>query len=257
MHLTWYGSNTWLIELANQRILLDPWFVGPLVFGNQDWFFKAEQAQAYEIPKEIDLILLSQGLPDHAHPPTLKALDRSIPVVGSPKAAQVVEKLGYTTITAIAPGESAQIADHLEIKALPGSPIGPTVVENAYILRTSNQSLYYEPHGFHSPNVQQDAPVDAVITPLMDITLPLVGSFIKGGESALALAQALKPQVLIPTTVGGDVKYSGLLNKVMGTKGDLDALQAKIKAQGLDSQIIAPPATATRFEVPLRAYEMS
>ena len=34
MHLTWLDSNSWLIEMGGQRILLDPWLSGPLVFGN-------------------------------------------------------------------------------------------------------------------------------------------------------------------------------------------------------------------------------
>ncbi len=256
MHLTGYGANTWLIEMADQRILLDPWLVGPLVFGNQDWFFKAEHSQAYEIPVGIDLILLSQGLPDHAHPPTLNALDKGIPVIGSPKAAQVVKKLGYTHIEVIAPGQAVQISEVLEVKAFPGTPLGPTVIENAYVLsdRTHPTSLYYEPHGFHSPELKTQGPVDVVLTPLMDLTLPWVGPFIKGSQAALKLAQWLTPQVMVPTTIGGDVEYSGLLNKFIGIQGDLTALQLELDQLGQHTQILMPPTSATRFEVPLRAY---
>ena len=82
MYLTWLDSNSWLIEFAEHRILLDPWLVGPLVFGNLDWFFKAERQTPCPIPEHIDLILLSQGLADHAHPATLKQLDHKISVVG-------------------------------------------------------------------------------------------------------------------------------------------------------------------------------
>ncbi|MEM1369418.1 MAG: MBL fold metallo-hydrolase, partial [Cyanobacteria bacterium P01_H01_bin.15] len=32
MHLTYLDSNSWLIELAGQQILLDPWLVDDLVF---------------------------------------------------------------------------------------------------------------------------------------------------------------------------------------------------------------------------------
>ncbi|MBC6476050.1 MAG: MBL fold metallo-hydrolase [Hormoscilla sp. GM102CHS1] len=53
-----------LIELGDKRILLDPWLVGDLVFGNLTWFFKGSRPQPRPIPENIDLIILSQGLED-------------------------------------------------------------------------------------------------------------------------------------------------------------------------------------------------
>jgi len=41
MYLTWLDSNSWLIELAGKRILLDPWLVGDLTFGNLTWLFRS------------------------------------------------------------------------------------------------------------------------------------------------------------------------------------------------------------------------
>ncbi|MGL6282525.1 MAG: MBL fold metallo-hydrolase, partial [Microcoleaceae cyanobacterium] len=37
MYLTWLDSNSWLIEIADRKLLIDPWLVGPLVFGNFTW----------------------------------------------------------------------------------------------------------------------------------------------------------------------------------------------------------------------------
>ena len=96
MHLTWFDANSWLFEFGQQRLLVDPWLIGPLVFGNLPWFFIGKRPKQPAIPDNIDLILLSQGLPDHAHPPTLTQLDRDIPVVASASATKVVKKLGYT-----------------------------------------------------------------------------------------------------------------------------------------------------------------
>src|SRR6476469_2445707 len=106
MYLTWLDSNSWLIEMGGQRILLDPWLVGPLMFGNINWLFKGTRPQERPIPDRIDLILLSQGLEDHTHPPTLQQLDRNIPVVASPNAAKVVRELGYKQVTTLTHGET-------------------------------------------------------------------------------------------------------------------------------------------------------
>jgi L-ascorbate metabolism protein UlaG (beta-lactamase superfamily) len=45
MEATWLDSNSWLIELGGRRMLIDPWLVGELVFGQQAWLFKGEHPQ--------------------------------------------------------------------------------------------------------------------------------------------------------------------------------------------------------------------
>ncbi len=258
MYLTWFGNNSWLFEIANQRILLDPWFVGPLVFGNQSWFFKAEQAHSQPIPEPIDLILLSQGLPDHTHPPTLEVLDKNIPVWGSPNAIKQVTELGFRETTALEHGQSAQMAD-LSIEAYPGAPIGPLLTENAFVLRDrqTRHSIYYEPHGFHSPELKDAEPIDVAIVPLIDLTLPLVGAFIKGTEVALELATWVQPQVMIPTTVGGDITYSGWLNSLIGSEGDLETLRTRFKAEGLSAQILEPFPMGEQIKLSLSTAELN
>ncbi len=239
MQLTWLDSNSWLIELGGKRILLDPWLVGNLSFGDLPWLFQGTKTVDRPIPTNIDLILLSQGLPDHAHPPTLKVLDRSIPVVGSPSAAKVVQNLGYHTVTALAPGESYDFAG-VEINAVPGSPVGPTAIENGYILRADGTSLYYEPHGYHSPTLAQAAAIDIVITPLTDLKLPLIGSVIKGQASAIALCELLKPQFILPTAAGGDVKFEGLLMSILSAAGTVQQFQDLLKSKSLPTKAIEP-----------------
>jgi len=95
MQVTWFEANTWLVEWAGLRLLFDPWLVGPLVFGKLDWLFKAERRQPIaELPSNLDAIVITQGLEDHCHPLTLSRLDRGIPVIASPSAAQVVRGVG-------------------------------------------------------------------------------------------------------------------------------------------------------------------
>ena len=252
MYLTWLDSNSWLIEMGGKRILLDPWLVGSLSFGNMAWLFEGKKNTDRPIPENIDLILLSQGLPDHAHPPTLEKLDRAIPVVGSPGAAKVVEKMGYTQVTAIAHGETFTLADQVQIRAFPGSPVGPTLVENGYLLTDleQNTKLYYEPHGYHSPTLKDVAPVDVVITPIIDLKIPLLGSVIKGSASAVQAAEWLRPQVILPTAAGGDITFEGLLLSVLKAEGGADELRSLLAQKQLSTQVLEPEAWQ-RFEVKL------
>jgi L-ascorbate metabolism protein UlaG (beta-lactamase superfamily) len=239
MQLTWLDSNSWLIELGGKNILLDPWLVGNLTFGNLPWLFQGTKTVDRPIPSNVDLILLSQGLPDHAHRPTLEVLDRSIPVVASPSAAKVVKDLGYQQITALAPGETHDFAG-VSIKAVPGSPVGPTAIENGYILRAGNSSIYYEPHGYHSPVLANEQPIEVVITPLIDLKLPLLGAVIKGQASALALCELLQPKFIVPTAAGGDVKFEGLLMSILQAEGTVAEFQDLLKTKSLSTEAIDP-----------------
>lgn len=242
MHLTYFGANSWLIELGQQRILIDPWLVGSLVFGNLPWLFKGDRSVPLSaIPDKIDLILLSQGLEDHAHRPTLEQLDKTIPVVGSPSAAKVVEQLGYTQVTTLSPGQTFTLGNQIEIRALQGAPIGLTS-ENAYLVQQLEfgTTLYYEPHGFPTTELKDYAPVDVVISPVVNLELPLAGPIIKGSTTALQLAQWLQPQVFLPTAAGGDVVYEGLINFLLRTVGTVDELRSQLKKHNLQTQVIDP-----------------
>lgn len=246
MYLTWLDSNSWLIELGegdkSVRILMDPWLVGDLMFGNARWFFRGFRPQDRPLPEKIDLILLSQGLEDHAHPPTLKALDKSIPVVGSPSAAKVAQSLGFTQVTELKHDRVFTLEGKVKIQALEGSPVGPGPKENAYLIKDLAQgtTLYYEPHGYHTPQLKQMGTIDVVLTPMIDLKLPIVGAFIKGTNSALELAQWVKPQVMLPTAAGGDIDFEGLLIKVLKAAGGPQELQTQLQAKGLKTRVLEP-----------------
>ena len=257
MYLTYLDSNSWLIEIGGNNILLDPWLVGNLTFANLDWFFKGYRPQERPIPDKVDLILLSQGLEDHAHTPTLKQLDRSIPVVASVNATKVVKELGYTQINTLAHGETFSWEESVEITAVPGAPIGPTLVENGYLLKEMETgfTLYYEPHGYHSPSLKEFAPIDVILTPLIDLALPLVGPFIQGRKKALEVAKWLQPQVMLSTAAGGDVIFEGLLVSLLKAVGTIEEFRSLLEQNNLSTQVLEPQS-GERFSVPLEKREL-
>ncbi len=242
MHLTYFDSNSWLIEINHKRILVDPWLVGDLTFGSLTWLFKGTKNQPRPIPENIDLILLSQGLEDHAHTPTLKALDHNIPVVASPNGAKVVQELGYTSVTTLNHGEEFRLDEKVKITAVPGSTVGLNLVENGYILQdlASGKTLYYEPHGYHSDEIKTKESIDVVVTPIIDIKLPLLGAVIKGQKTALELCEALKPQVIVSTAAGGDVSFEGLLVSILKAEGNVEEFNNLLKSKNLSTLAIDP-----------------
>ncbi len=259
MKLTWFDANSWLIEAGGQRILIDPWLVGDLVFGGLDWLVRGirkdpanpEQSIDIDIPENIDLILLSQGLADHAHPETLARLDKSIPVIASPDGAKVARSQGFESVTEIDHGESLRL-EGLEVQAFVGAPVGAFKKENGYIVTFSEDRssdpdasdrglrLYYEPHGY--PDAERLKDVDAVdiaITPMADINLLTIAPVIRGGSAAMEIAELLNPQVMLPTAQNGRVTYEGLISPVLNESGGADAIRPQLKTKGFEPRIVA------------------
>ncbi|MEB3246887.1 MAG: MBL fold metallo-hydrolase, partial [Synechococcus sp.] len=84
---TYFGANGWLLEFDQLKVLVDPWLRGTLSFPPGAWLLKGELPEDRTVPDNLDLLLLTQGLADHAHPATLDLLPRDLPVIGSVAAA--------------------------------------------------------------------------------------------------------------------------------------------------------------------------
>lgn len=242
MKLTWLDNNSWLFDIADKTILLDPWLTDDLVFNNQKWLFRGIKQKSYALPPKIDLILLSQGLDDHSHIPTLKQLDHAIPVVASPNAAKVVQKLGYSEVNILNHGETYRFDSHFEITAFPGSLLGLNLIENAYVIKdlTTQHTLYYEPHGNHSPALQKIAPVDVILTPIVEFTLLKLAPVLKGQETTLQLCQWLQPQIILPTAGAQETTYEGVLTTVLREVGTIERFRKMLADHHLSTQIIQP-----------------
>lgn len=263
MKLTWFDANTWLIEAAGKRVLVDPWFVDDLTFGNLPWLVRGIKSDPLPIPSKIDLILLSQGLADHAHPPTLKQLDKTIPVMASPDGATVARSLGFEQVTALKHGDLATLSDKtVTVQTFIGAIVGMNKKENAYVLTFSADSsnadeedtatnlnstrLYYEPHGYPDTKHLKDlGHVDVVITPLANITLMGLAPVVRGGGVALQLAELLEPQVMLPTAEAGKVSYDGLIAGAIKTAGGADEVRSQLVAKGFKTQVIQPVSGET------------
>ena len=215
---TYYGANGWLIELDKIRILIDPWLQGDLTFPTGDWLIKGKLAKEIEVPSNIDFLLLTQGQPDHAHPPTLKKIDKRIPVIASEAACKVVSLIGFTKINMLKPGESFK-NNNLSIQATSGASV-PNI-ENGYIIDSRLSSIYIEPHGFLDKKIKPRN-IDLLITPVIDFSLPLAGKFIKGKTVLPQLLKVFNPKTILASTTGGDITFTGIINNLIKVDGSVE-----------------------------------
>ena len=230
---TYLGSNGWLIKFDKTNLIIDPWLTGDLVFPPGEWFFKGSLDNEISIDKNINLILLTQGLPDHCHIPSLKKFKKNIDIICPNSAKVILEKLGFTSIKVLKPSEKIKHQD-LEIEATAGAPVPQ--IENGYIVKDVNgKGFYIEPHGYLDKNVKSQE-IDAVITPTINLELPLVGSFVKGADVLPKLINTFNPKYILSSTTGGEAKYSGLLNKFISVQEYAEEIKCNlINLKSMDS----------------------
>ena len=225
---TYLGANGWVLDFGGMRVVVDPWFTGPLSFGPMDWLLKGELATPQPVPAGIDLLLLSQGLPDHCHPPSLALLPKDLPVVASPTAARKAQELGFANVTPLRPGERHDFGA-LAITATAGAAVPQ--IENGGRLDHPAGSRYLEPHGFPSPDLP-NRPLTAVITPVIDVGLPVAGAFVRGRSALPDLLERFQPAAVLASTTGGDVRFSGLLASVLQVEGSPEEAAAVVAQAG-------------------------
>ena len=224
MQATYYGANGWLLDFGNLRVLVDPWLKGPLAFPPGPWFFQGQLGEQLPLPEQLDLLLLTQALDDHTHPESLALLPPTLKVVASGAAAAKARRLGFTDVVALSPGQQHRCGE-LQITASAGAPV-PNV-ENGYLLEHPACSLYLEPHGYLAADLPA-RPLDAVITPVLDLGLPLAGAFVRGTQVLPQLLERFQSRTVLASTAGGDVRFTGLLTRLLWQKGSISAAQAAL-----------------------------
>ncbi len=215
---TYYGANGWLIEMDQTRILIDPWLTGDLTFPPGDWLIKGQLKKEVDVPNDIDFLLLTQGQPDHAHPPTLKLINKGIQVIASEAATKLASKIGFSKINTLKPGEIFK-QNNLIIEATSGASV-PNL-ENGYIIDLGINSIYIEPHGFLDKKIKPRS-IDLIITPVLDFSLPIAGKFIKGKTVIPDLLKLFNPKTILASTTGGDITFTGLINNLIKVDGSLE-----------------------------------
>jgi L-ascorbate metabolism protein UlaG (beta-lactamase superfamily) len=102
--VTYVGHGTVLAELDGTRLLTDPVLrrrVGPLR--------RHGAVPAPNLVEGLDAALISHLHHDHADLPSLRKLEREVPLLVPPGAGAFLERRGFSSVRELAPGESSQV----------------------------------------------------------------------------------------------------------------------------------------------------
>ena len=175
-------------------------------------------------------------------PPTLEKINKSIPVIASQAASNVVSKIGFTEINTLKPGEAFK-KNNINIQATSGASV-PNI-ENGYIIESGQDSIYIEPHGFLDKQIKPRN-IDLLITPVIDFSLPLAGKFIRGKTVLPKLLKLFNPTTVLASTTGGDITFTGLINNLIKVDG---SVEDKTLLKDSSANLISPkPLKEYKFE---------
>lgn len=133
------GHATALIRYAGLTIACDP-MLGHWVKGIKR---AAPPGLTVEAMRQVDLILISHGHPDHLHRETLGRLPRSATIVVPPGSAQRVSGLGFARVVELEVGQTIQDRG-VDIATAPvRHGDGEDVRALSYVIRGDGPSVYF------------------------------------------------------------------------------------------------------------------
>lgn len=262
----WQATN----GSTRASIVIDP-LASQLDFGIP-WGYRANK-QSLSEQATIDLIcgarpshcLLTMGLGDHTHLPTLEKLRERMPelrYVVAPSCEKKLLDFGLKAeqITVLDHNESCQLSqDGAVVTATQGALVGPPWQrrENGFVLELNDGkeedggvSIYYEPHGDvaldNIKNLRADIMVSPVTKQSLPAQVPTEGQFtlVYGGDRTLEVAESLGVEVIIPLG-NGALDVQGPLAGLVSASGNVSDFEKMVEQRNIGRKDTMRVAKAT------------
>ena len=195
--VTYVGHGTVLAELGGSRLITDPVLrsrVGPLR--------RHGAPPAPDVMEALDAVLISHLHHDHADVPSLRRIDRDIPVLAAPGSGRLLERQGFTAVAELAPGESERIGEVLVTAVEAKHPSGGLLKRRSqavgFLLGDRRRRIYFAGDTDLFDGMRDLEPgLDLALLPIWGWG-PSVGPGHLDPERAAQAAGLLSPRIAVP-----------------------------------------------------------
>jgi L-ascorbate metabolism protein UlaG (beta-lactamase superfamily) len=194
--VTYVGHATVLIELDGVRLLTDPVLrrrVGPL--------WRHGPPPAPGAAENLDAVLISHLHHDHADIPSLRRIDRDVPVLAAAGAGELLERVGFSCVSELAPDESSQVGPVTVTATEAEHPAGGRFERHSRavgFLLTGTQRIYFAGDTDLFDGMAHLAPnLDLALLPIWGWG-PTLGPGHLNPERAAQAAARLSPRIAVP-----------------------------------------------------------
>jgi len=195
--VTFVGHATTLVELDGTRLLTDPILrsrVGPLR--------RQGPPPPPGLTNQLGAVLISHLHHDHADLPSLRRLDRDIPMLVAPRAGRFFTRRGFAEVTELAPGDSVRIG---EVTVTATEAVHPTerrLERDAgaigFLLAGSRRRVYFAGDtDIFDGMAELGDDLDLALLPIWGWG-PSIGSGHLDPERAARAAAMMRPRIAVP-----------------------------------------------------------
>jgi L-ascorbate metabolism protein UlaG (beta-lactamase superfamily) len=228
-----------LIEIGGRTFLTDPWF------SQRPGYHPGEPAAlaVTDLPR-LDAVLISHHHYDHCDLKALRAYrDLDVPLLVAGPVAARARRHGFTSVTALAPWQSAQVGG----VTVTAAPAKHAVYEVTFVLSDGTHAVYFAGDTLLTPELaqlpQRVGHIDIALLPTNGLRIrPQANKqVVMDAVQAAELAAILAPQLAVPHHYAFT---SGWLGDRLLTKSDPDpqhfARAARELAPGTEVRIARP-----------------
>jgi len=225
MKITMIGHSTVLIEIADQRILTDPYFG---LHGNLAYARPRPPARSREELSNVDLVLVSHNHFDHIDRRFLRALPESVPVLAPASSAWMTRLKGGRNVTGLKPWERTLFAT-VSITTVPARHVTFTV---GYHIEADSKRIYFAGDTYLAGFMERIGRVlqpDVALIPVTTFRIPMT----MGETQAVEAVRLLAPRTVIPIHLGIIPR-----SPLMRTGHSPEGFRERICQAGLSAEIV-------------------
>lgn len=222
--------QSWRIRCGGQQLLVDPWLVDDIEIGEGGrWLKRRHQSPVALRPREVDprtIIVLTSAYSDHAHEPTLRALDKDLRVIGAPTAIRLARRLGFHSTIALGASRRVVLDGRVAITAVrPRFPYGVGSIGLLIESLDDGVRTYFETHVAPERHPVLEPGVDVIVAPVQQVRLAGVQLAMDLDET-VSLARRLKARWLLATGTAPAAGEGLLPERLLRVHGDLETFEA-------------------------------
>lgn len=236
MHVTRIDDyQSWLVELGECRLLVDPWLTDTFSLPLGRWFFgRTHRSPPVFGPSSVPSIhalVLTSHFADHLDLATLRQLPRDVPVVGSKAAIKVIRGLGFQDLHALSPGDDFVLpGGHRLVAIAPGFPYAYNALGFVFEEATGARA-YLETHMVDDRRAEALGPVDLAILPVESVHL-LGIQFVMDAERAARAAQKIPARRVTPTGLDPSAAEGWFARWVVRCRGTISDFRRALAGVG-------------------------
>lgn len=234
--VTWIGHASVVLELGGQRILTDPALTSRLAHLRRD-----DHVDPHVLDG-IDAVVISHLHHDHLHLPSLRRLDREVPVFVPQGAGRLVRDAGFGHVHEVVAGDEARVGT-LRVSAVPAAhsdrrrpfsalraaPLGFVIADDEHRAYFAGDTDLFD--GLHDLG-----PIDVALMPIWGWG-PTLGDGHLDPERAATAVEWIDPAVVVPIHWGTYHPMSPRRGRPHWLDAPPENFAARLRASGLHDRL--------------------